>query len=369
MTAVVFATPGHLPLNAFTHFGVNAKPNTNNPIGYFGTGLKYAIAVLCRKGVNPVLYIGEDKYTFYTKATNFRGKEFHFVSMKLERMTWFKPRYTKLPFTTELGKNWKLWQAFRELESNTRDENGETFILEDTASLKPHPNETRFIVDNPAFVDVYHERDKIFLPGGLTVREDGTRVQVLDKPSKALYYRGLKVAETQKPSMYTYNFLSPVDLTEDRTIKYDFSVRADLARHVVTSRDLVFIERILTAKDGTWEAGLEFDYQHEEPSETFRGVIERRRGMVSRSALRYYSAWTPAMAQPRGTFDIHPRPWRADGKNIYDDEGNHVLTSHYSDQLSIDVVDVVNSSGDPEPPTEERDHTEGLEDGHDLIPF
>jgi hypothetical protein len=38
-----------------------------NPIGYFGTGLKYAISVLCRLGTKPVVWIGQDKYTFYTQ--------------------------------------------------------------------------------------------------------------------------------------------------------------------------------------------------------------------------------------------------------------------------------------------------------------
>jgi hypothetical protein len=67
---LVFETPGLIDLRAFTVMGFNAKPATENPIGYFGTGLKYAISVLCRLGTKPVVWIGQDKYTFYTKTVD-----------------------------------------------------------------------------------------------------------------------------------------------------------------------------------------------------------------------------------------------------------------------------------------------------------
>ena len=50
--AVVHVTKGKLDLRSLSTFGLNAKPNTTNPIGYFGTGMKYAIAVLLRKHVS-----------------------------------------------------------------------------------------------------------------------------------------------------------------------------------------------------------------------------------------------------------------------------------------------------------------------------
>jgi hypothetical protein len=40
-----FCTPGLIDLEAVFTFGVHAK-ETENPIGYFGTGLKYAIVTL-----------------------------------------------------------------------------------------------------------------------------------------------------------------------------------------------------------------------------------------------------------------------------------------------------------------------------------
>ena len=46
--AVAFRTPGLIPIEAFTSTGVNVKIH-DNPIGHFGTGLKYAVAVLLRE--------------------------------------------------------------------------------------------------------------------------------------------------------------------------------------------------------------------------------------------------------------------------------------------------------------------------------
>lgn len=376
MSAVVFHTPGLIPIESFTTFGVNAKPATNNPIGYFGTGLKYAIAVLCRMGATPTLWIGKDEYTFYVKKTDFRGKAFDMVRMKRKRWSLTKATHHALPFTTELGKTWKPWQAFRELESNTRDEGGRSYLIEDGwRDLGVHhnePDQTTFIVEHPEFTQAFHDRDDIFLPNGLTQREGGgDRVQVLDKPSKALYFRGLRVAETRKPSLFTYNFVTTVDLTEDRTIKHDFMVRAELARHIVTSTDKKLIEAVLTAPDDKWEHGLEFEYQNEAPSDEFREVIDRRKGGVSRSALRYMGGWTDSASytKPLGTFELYPRPWLAESTYVTDATGTMVLTNPTDNpQVLVDVVDAVNMADEKEAPPPLPDTTIATVDDT-LIPF
>ena len=117
---------GLIDLRAFTTFGINAKPNTNSPIGYFGPGLKYAIAVLVREGLKVTVWIGTEPHEFYCEPSNFRGKDFSLIRMRRQRGVTRKWMATDLPFTTELGKNWKLWMALRELHSNTLDENGLT---------------------------------------------------------------------------------------------------------------------------------------------------------------------------------------------------------------------------------------------------
>lgn len=348
MSAVVFSTPGLIDIRAFTHFGVTSKPNTSNPIGYFGTGLKYAIAVLCRLGAEPRLWIGRDEYQFYVRPEKFRDREFRMVRMRRRRWSLTRSTHHSLPFTTELGKNWEAWQAFRELEANTRDEDGLTWLAggEQEVLDQVQAGHTVFAVDCPAFTEAYHDRAKTFLPEGLSVREDGARVQVLDRPSQHIYYRGLRVADVPKPTLYTYNFLSDQTLTEDRTLKWPHMARAALASHVVTSHDAQFIENVVTAKDQNWEHGLEYDYQSEAPSDEFHSVVARRRGAVSSSLMRYYGGWEPRGSARKTARQLHPGPWEVRYGAISDAAGKVVLLPGgdvvYKDQLLQDIVDLWN---------------------------
>ena len=75
MRHVVFKTPGLIDIRAFTVMGLSSKPNSDSPIGKFGTGLKMAIAVLVRNGIPVTLWIGRTKYTFRKKRIKFRGEE------------------------------------------------------------------------------------------------------------------------------------------------------------------------------------------------------------------------------------------------------------------------------------------------------
>lgn len=355
MTSVVFDTPGLIDVRAFTTFGISAKPNTSNPIGFFGTGLKYAVAVLCRLGASPRVFIGRDEYVFYTRPEEFRGKQFSMIRMRRSR--WRLDRLLRathhdLPITTEFGKNWKAWQAFRELEANTRDEGGTTYLVNSDLEVGGLAAEGRTIVaiDNPEFLRAYSDRDRVFLPEGLPVyRGGGDAVQVLPRPSRHLYYRGLRVADLSHSTLRTYNFLEPLELTEDRTLKYEFMARIILARHVASCDDEEMIEAVLTAGDDNWEHGLDMSYVSSEPSESFRRVMERRKLAVSRSATRYYGSYagTWGGASSPGVFDAHPTPWRAVGSSVIDARGEAVMFSSGSgpmpERVAVAVVDVINS--------------------------
>jgi len=117
---IVFKNSGNIDIKSITTFGVSSKEN-DSAIGYFGTGLKYAIAILLREGCEITIHTGGKKYEFGTQRQTVRVDEFTFVTMNGEA----------LAFTTELGKNWQLWQAFRELYCNCTDEGG-TIYQSDT---------------------------------------------------------------------------------------------------------------------------------------------------------------------------------------------------------------------------------------------
>lgn len=268
---VVHANPGEIDPRAFQVFGMNAKPNTESPIGYFGTGLKYAIAVLVRHGIEPKLFIGRDEYVFYVAKTSFRDKSFQQVKMKKRSFGFLSWNYHTLPFTTELGKNWELWQAYRELHSNALDEGGGTNLL---SKCFPERGETRFCIEDSRYQEVWNARDSIFLSDDQKAKviHQTRDVQVLRGASQFVYYRGLQIMKLRKPSQFTYNFLCSVDLTEDRTAKHPHWLEGQIAAAIQASEDKAFLKRTITNPPAnSYERSMSFGlaHYHSTPSRGF----------------------------------------------------------------------------------------------------
>lgn len=314
MRAIVHKTRGKLDLRSLTVFGLNAKPNTDTPIGYFGTGLKYAIAVLARYRIPVTFWIDGKKWTVEKDETKFRDKEF--VSLFLKRHT-LVPKIIALPFTTDLGKGWDIWQAFRELECNTRDEKGMTFIgecREDGSVYRLEGVEpecqtrdrgyTCIVVQDEQYIQEYLNRYTHFLEDGMTVQETTDRLQVFPRKSMYIYYRGVRIYDLKEPTANTYNFLCKVDLTEDRTAKYPFVLDMEIENYIgQKTQDKEIIRRAVTAPARTYEAGL--DYSYTSRSDIFLDTVEESKEDATdfaKSILRrdrsveeprpYFAEWT-----------------------------------------------------------------------------
>lgn len=235
METVNFGNNGALDPRAFKTFGLNAKLNESS-IGYFGTGLKYAIAVILREGRNISITSCGDDYEFSVVKTDFRGKEFDAIFCNGEEM----------PFTTELGKNWELWQAYRELCSNAIDEgggrdfDGETVVSADIGDVN----------HNDVFID--DNKEVVFKNNLIEVRAGESNI---------IYHKGIKAKQTDKPTRLTYNVLS-ADLTEDRTFKYWVEVSAAISSYWGQMVDSRFIKFIVHQSKPYFEAKLDFDHFH-----------------------------------------------------------------------------------------------------------
>lgn len=275
MRAIVHKTQGKLDLRSLTVFGLNAKPATDTPIGYFGTGLKYAVAVLARNNISTTIWIDGKKWWIEQEDTKFRDKSFKSLILKTHGRAGLFLKTINLPFTTELGKNWELWQAFRELESNTRDEKGETFQMH---NAEGEPNDVRkmlegntgIVVVGEAYVECFLNRDQYFLPDGLTQREPGSmsdRIQVFARKSKAVYYRSIRILELKESSENTYNILTQIQLTEDRTAKSEFDVQWEIQNYLGGSTDKEVVRRAISAPAKSFER--KFDYEYSTRSDVF----------------------------------------------------------------------------------------------------
>jgi len=274
---IVFENQEPIDVHAITTIGVNAK-ESNNPIGYFGTGLKYAIAIILRNGGNITIQSDGDFYTFDVEEAIIRGKPFQIITMNGE----------KLGFTTHFGVNWEVWQAFRELYCNALDENGTVYETKDDV-LKSKPfSGTRVMVSNlPEFDHWFLRKNEIVLESEPVYRHQ--LLEIHDTGRSDICYRGIRAKQVGRAA-YQYNFTVQCSLTEDRTIKdTDYWLWDLISRALWSCPHEHVIEKILTVPDGYYEKHLTFSSVWGAPSDAFRNVINRYKNdfsSINRSAMQ-----------------------------------------------------------------------------------
>lgn len=262
---IIFQNPGLIDLRAVQIMGLNAK-ETKNPIGQFGTGLKYAIAVLLRSHCEISIWRGEQEYAFVTKKEHFRGKEFDFVYMlpKFQTVDW-----QPLGFTLELGKHWEPWMAIRELESNVRDEGGRSFANED---YQLSADTTTIVIEGSSAEIAYSKLPDIFICTKSLWAHASIEVHRASNPDqlKWLYYRGVRVKQLQKPSLFRYNILDECTLTEDRTFKYSWDGDSALS-YLGQCSNKEIIQRIVAPSKETLEESI--SYSEFRISDQFQEIV------------------------------------------------------------------------------------------------
>ena len=254
---ISFLTSGLIDPRAITTLGVSVK-ETENPIGFFGTGLKYAIAIILRNGGSITIWSGLDRYDFTAKTVSIRGQDIQLVCMNGQ----------ELGFTTQLGKQWEMWKAFREIYCNTMDEGGEVI----DGVHPPAAGNSVVHVTQPEFEQAYIERHKYFLTTQPIAK--GVHANFHQGPENGIFYRGIRVMDTAgtRPMLFRTNITSKIDLTEDRTVKSQWDLWFHIGRSVLLSPDKAFIERWLTAGKDYQEHQISVDWAHETPSPEFLEV-------------------------------------------------------------------------------------------------
>lgn len=251
---VYFSNPGLIDLDVIRVMGVSVKEN-ENPIGYFGTGLKFALATLLRTGHQITLKRGHETYRFTARETDIRGQKFQRCFMNDE----------PLPFTTALGKNWQVWQAYRELHSNTLDEFG-------TITDSRVSGDTVITVTGDAIQREFINRDKIFVSGKPIAATSA--LEVYEGRSRTVFYRGVRAGNMPEELSFTYNILTDMALTEDRTFESQFDVEWKLAQLIPMIDHKGVISELLEGTD-RWDQNLNFA-NCSSPSEEFVDVAASR---------------------------------------------------------------------------------------------
>ena len=287
---IIFQNPGLIDLRAASIMGLNAK-DSKNPIGQFGTGLKYAISVLLRNNCEISIWRGEDEFSFRTEKSDFRGKSFSIVWMD-------GPEGAKeLGYTLELGKHWEPWMAIRELESNARDEGGRSFANADYQLL---PTATTIVISGGTAESAYAKLPDIFVSSKPLWQHKDLEVHAASNPEQLrwLYYRGVRAKPLQKPAAFRYNILSEVKLTEDRTFRYPWDGEAPLTNLGLCTQEAIIAKLINPPKDS-----LENDIAYSE----FRISDEFQQAVLALGPRAFPSAWK-AVRVARGFAEFEETP-------------------------------------------------------------
>lgn len=206
---ISFQNEGLIDLRAITTIGVSVKEKEGS-IGMFGSGCKYAIAVLLRENQKISIFRGKEEFKFTTKVEEIRGEPQNIIYMN----------DTPLGFTTHFGMNWTLKEAYRELASNTMDENGDIIRKE----VEPKENTTTIVVQGKKFADAAMLHGEIFLDITQEPLLEDENIQIFKKDGmhKGIYYRGIQVFDLKDfQGKFIYNLKTKnTELTEDRTLKH-----------------------------------------------------------------------------------------------------------------------------------------------------
>lgn len=288
MNTLIFENDGEIDIRSILVFGCSVK-ESKNPIGFFGTGLKYALAVLLRTSHEIVIYSGLNEFKISKRTDTMRGKSFDFVEINGQ----------SAGFTTELGKNWEVWMAYRELYCNATDEPNSEIKLTDEAWI-PRAGKTFIAIVGEEAISCHRRKSEFILDSKpLFVLND---IEVHARPSKSFFYKGIKVYSFDNECMFTYNQTSHVELTEDRTVKNQSSVSYTVAQRILMHGEKKLLKDVLTATRNFQEHFFDFHWSLEPSPDFFPTIGELQRSeltKINQSALRHWREKAGGIMSPR----------------------------------------------------------------------
>jgi hypothetical protein len=241
MNYVCFENKGEVPINAFKLLGASTKRGSATKIGYFGTGLKYAIAVMLKQGIDFKVYSGTKEVKIGTRKTKFMTEDILVMTVNGE----------KTSITLDAGIDWKPWFAIREIYSNTIDEGGNMSL---NTEVGPKAGHTRIFVDTEAeaLKDVFQNWNNYFSMNRALVFRNATGTllpKLPTRPEFTVFRRGIRVHESRKHSVFDYDLID-VEINESRVAVYSFRVHENSSEVLAASPLTSINEFLRLAKNG-----------------------------------------------------------------------------------------------------------------------
>lgn len=234
MKYIKIKNAGEIEPEALHLVGASTKRNDNTKIGQFGSGNKYALAYLLREGYNVKIFGGLNEITIETHTTEYRGQTFNVI--------WINGKETSI--TTQMGKDWKFWQAIREIYCNAIDEGD--FTLDFVSVIDPRENETHFYIENIEEAAAFMGNFNDYFATNKKVLFECKLGRILEKTGTTgnIYRRGIRCFETPKFSVFDYDF-NDIDIDENRLVKYFWQIEEKIWSLIYQCEDKETILRVL----------------------------------------------------------------------------------------------------------------------------
>jgi len=207
---IVFQNKGILSLLDLTTMGDSSKRDDISKIGKFDSGLKYALSILYRNGLKVEIYSGNSKYTFSSKVITdeITNKAKELLVIHEDNAEWIGPKEHVTAFSPQLGFEWKVWMAIRELYSNCLDEGGKVGFTRST-EVKNNSDETIIVVyDNGTLQEIISNWNNYFLSNEEPIYEgDSIKIHKNTEGFLRLYKNKILIFEDRNvKSKYIYDF-------------------------------------------------------------------------------------------------------------------------------------------------------------------
>lgn len=251
MYYIKYKNKGEIDVNAFRLMGASTKENDDNKIGFFGSGLKYAIAVLLRNGIDLKVYSGDKEIKIGTRKTKLRGEEFYVITIN----------GTPTFLTTRMGKDWEIWYAVREVYCNCLDEGGvETEVVED---VKAEKGFTNFYIQITDDIENVHKNWDHYFSDKLEPMHEYNQNKifhnVVDNELR-IYRRNMLVHHNKEKCLYNYDIYN-AEINESRALKSLFSTKWDITSLWKGGANREMISKLFGSEAGgsfEWD----FDWSH-----------------------------------------------------------------------------------------------------------
>lgn len=240
---------GRIQAEAFTLLGASSKRDDNTKIGFFGSGLKYAIAYMLREKVDFKVFSDYGEIKFTLKPSNFRETQLDIICVNGKETS----------MTTSMGVDWEPWFILREIYCNAIDEGGSSIETVHEKQLVPVEDNTVFYIEaNSEFQKIMNLWDYYFCENRKDILYyDMQENQLFVGGEELIVYRkGIRclfLKETKCVFNYNVGF---VEINESRVIKDDWDFKYKVSEYFRKIADVSIIQYLMKNIIGKFEYDL-----------------------------------------------------------------------------------------------------------------